>query len=84
MLRKVIKTGKYHSSLFKAILKHCVPGSVWFTVFTPQILHRQRCNDRSSRLGDVQVRSGDGAGGLVDYTKVDFTSLVHYILLPLV
>lgn len=57
-------------------------ASVWFQCprfspdnsvhFAPQVLHRQRSDDRSSRLGDVPVRSGDGAGRLMDYTKVDF------------
>lgn len=45
-------------------------------LFVLQVLHRQRGDDRSGRLGDVPVRSGDRAGGLVDHSKVDFTVLL--------
>lgn len=43
----------------------------------PQVLHRQRGHDRSGRLGDVQVGSGDGAGGLLGHTTVQSTLLSH-------
>lgn len=53
--------------------EHTVPAPVLITLLNivPQVLHRQRGHDCSSRLGDVQVWPGHGAAGLMDHAKVE-------------
>lgn len=46
-----------------------------------QVLHRQRSDDCSSRLGNASIWSGDRAGRLVDHAKVGPLLSLHFAFL---